>query len=84
MFSVCLPRFCANYHIISTQASDDDAGANARLTYTISPGVADRLDINRTTGAVTLSNKIRLGERLEFTVTATDSGQTSRYEANTI
>ena len=61
------------------QATDADAGVNARLTYTISAGVADRLAMNRTTGAVTLRNKIRLGERLEFTVTAADGGQTPRY-----
>ena len=65
------------------QATDADAGVNARLTYTISAGVADRLAMNRSTGAVTLRNKIRLGERLEFTVTAVDGGQTPRYPLTT-
>ena len=75
----CLSKYCYNLSALACfQAVDKDAGVNAKISYSISSDVAERLSIDRDTGAIHLSKMIRLGERLQFTVTATDGGPDPR------
>jgi len=63
---------------ISQQAKDRDAGKNAKVTYTISANAVDSLVIDQVNGAVSLRDKLQVGNTLRFTVTATDRGAVPR------
>lgn len=62
--------------LLRVQALDDDEGSNGKVTYT-STNIDQKFSLNRTTGAILLSESLDYEdtERYTFDVTATDGGR---------
>lgn len=70
--------------MVVTQARDDDSGANARLTYTLNPGLATstKFAISSLTGGISTIDTFDFDvddTQFLLTVRATDQGDIPRF-----
>ena len=76
-----------NSLVIVVNATDSDAGSNARITYSITRGnINNSFFINQVTGAISVSNDISRDASSSYTlvVTATDGGAPPLYGTTTV